>query len=300
MTERAERIAGLGFDYAAEPKRPVERCNLCGHERFVTVVHRDRYGYDVDAQVCLRCGLAFLGPVMTREAYSRFYVSVYRPLVSAYHGRLIDANTIKDEQRAYSTERIAFLRPFLEAARGGTLMDIGGSTGIVAAALAEEFGLRPTVLDPAPLELKEAHQLGIETVAGFVEDYDPAGRRFDVVTMFQTVDHLLDVAGTLAVVARILADGGVVYADIVDWRAAYLRNRSVEESVKIDHPYYLTEPTFEAYLASAGFDVLGKDYARDHLHIGYVCARAEPVGALPDPEWVASQLREIRAVQNGA
>ena len=41
---RADRIAALAFDYDAQPKQRVERCNLCGGTVFVTLVHRDRYG----------------------------------------------------------------------------------------------------------------------------------------------------------------------------------------------------------------------------------------------------------------
>ena len=101
-TDRAARIAALGYDYAAQPKWRRTGCNLCGGARFVTLAHVDRYGYPAKAQGCLACGLVTLNPVMTAEAYTRFYVDVYRPLVSAYHGRLIDAETIQDEQRDYA------------------------------------------------------------------------------------------------------------------------------------------------------------------------------------------------------
>ena len=80
---REDRIAALAYDYAAQPKQLRSRCNLCGFDRFVTLTHSDRYGYPVRADGCLRCGLVFLNPVMTPDAYSRFYLDVYRPLVSA-------------------------------------------------------------------------------------------------------------------------------------------------------------------------------------------------------------------------
>ena len=65
---RRERIASLGYDYAAKPVQRVLRCNLCGGDRFVTLAHRDRYGYPATADGCLRCGLVFLNPAMTAEA----------------------------------------------------------------------------------------------------------------------------------------------------------------------------------------------------------------------------------------
>ena len=297
--DRRERIAALEFDYADEEKRAVERCNLCGESVFVVLTHRDRYGYPASAAGCSRCGLVFLDPVMTAEAYGRFYARTYRPLVSAYHGRLIDARTIQQEQREYAVERGDLLAPYLQGRRLRTMLDIGGSTGVVAHALAQRFGLRPTVVDPAPMETVEAQALGLETVEGLIESVDLGQRTFDVVVLCQTVDHLLDIAGTLRRVRGLMTAGGLLFVDIVDFRAAYLRNWSIEEAVKIDHPYYLTEPTMAAYLARAGFDVLRTDYATDHLHVSYVAHASAPVmDARPAADEVRNLWREVRFVQN--
>lgn len=296
--ERRERIAALAYDYAGQPKEVVAACNLCGATRFTVITHQDRYGYPAQAHACNRCGLVFLNPRLTVDTYARFYQSVYRPLVSAFHGRPIDAHTIQAEQREYAADRVEFLRPFVSPAMN-TLLDIGGSTGVVAAHVAREFGMKGTLIDPAPLEVAEARRFGLEAITGFVEQHDFGGDRFDLVLVCQTVDHLLDIAGTLRRVRALLTDGGRLFIDIVDFRAAYLRNRSVEAAVKIDHPYYLTESTMTTFLRRAGFEVLRTDCAADHLHISYVCAPAEPdPRALPEPGDVAALLREIRFVQN--
>jgi 2-polyprenyl-3-methyl-5-hydroxy-6-metoxy-1,4-benzoquinol methylase len=296
--DRRERLAALGYDYAAQPRESVEACNLCGATTFTVIAHRDRYGFPAAAHVCNACGLVFLNPRMTAAAYSSFYQRIYRPLVSAFHGRLIDARTIQGEQRVYAAERAEFLRPFMSSGLR-TMLDIGGSTGVVAAHLAAEFGLKATVIDPAPLEVAEAQRLGLETLTGLVEEHDFQGRTFDVVIICQTVDHLLDVRGTLARVRALIASSGVLFIDIVDLRAAYLRNSSVEDAIKIDHPYYLTQQTMTAYLKGAGFEVLRADYAADHLHIGYACRPAAPEpGARPAADSVSELLREIRYVQN--
>jgi 2-polyprenyl-3-methyl-5-hydroxy-6-metoxy-1,4-benzoquinol methylase len=298
LAGRRERITALSFDYATQPREAVDVCNLCGEARFVVVTHRDRYGYDAQAHACSRCGLVFLNPRMTPAAYARFYDGIYRPLVSAFHGRLIDAQTIQAEQHEYAVERAKLLRPFVHKSRGATLLDIGGSTGVVAHHFAREFGLDATVIDPAPLEIEQARRLGVDTIAGLVEQHDFGDRRFDAVIICQTVDHLLDVSGTLRRVRQLLAADGLLLVDIVDFRAAYLRNWSVEDAVKIDHPYYLTEPTMDAYLRRAGFDVRRVDYAADHLHVSYVCTPTEPRAVLPAVEEVAALLKEIRFVQN--
>jgi SAM-dependent methyltransferase len=295
---RAERIAALGFGYAEQPKTSIGHCNLCRGSAFVVLAHHDRYGFAAPAMGCGRCGLVFLDPVMTREAYARFYAETYRPLVSAYHGRAIDARSIQQEQREYAVERGDLLAPYLTSRGYRTMLDIGGSTGVVAHALARRFDLSATVVDPAPLETAQANALGIETIEGLIEAVELGDRRFDVVLLCQTVDHLLDIEGTLRRVRELLAPAGLLFVDIVDFRAAYLRNWSIEQAVKIDHPYYLTEPTMVAYLRQAGFEVVRTDFAADHLHVSYVAQPTTPTLALPMADGVSALWREIRFVQN--
>ncbi len=296
---RQKRIAALGYTYTAKPVRRALHCNLCGGDRFVTITHRDRYGYPATADGCLQCGLVFLNPAMTADAYTEFYAEVYRPLVSAYHGRLIDAESIQDEQRDYASVCADFIEPWLRERSCKTLLDVGGSTGVVAHVMKERFDLLATVIDPAPLEIEVARALGLKTVTGFVEDYDPGGATYDFIVLCQTVDHLLDVALSLSKIRNLLSEEGLFFVDIVDFRAAYRRIGSVEGAVKIDHPYYLTDETMRAYLARSGFDVLGIDCAADHLHVGYLCkpGKQQP-DALPDPALVIDQWREIRAIHN--
>ena len=296
---RKARIAALGYDYASQPVDVRSVCNLCGGERFVTVAHRDRYGHPARADGCLGCGLVFLNPVMTVEAYSDFYRDVYRPLVSAYHGRRIDAETIQEEQRQYAAVQGELLAGYLARRSAKTLLDVGGSTGVVAHHLKERFDLTATVIDPASLEIDVARRLGLQTLTGFVEDVDPGEPRYDLITLCQTVDHLLDVSLSLRKIRALLSEDGLFFMDIVDFRAAYRRNGSVEEAIKLDHPFYLTEATAAAFLGVSGFEILAVDYAADHLHVGYVCAPALPrEGVLPPDTEVSRQWREIRSIQN--
>jgi len=297
--DRKKRVDQLGYDYAAQPKQTLGRCNLCDDPKLVTVTHSDRYGYPASASACTRCGFTFLNPVMTRDAYGDFYARIYRPLVSAYHNRLINAQTIQDEQKEYAERLAVFLNPWLDATRHKSMLDIGGSTGVVAMELARRFPLKMAVLDPAADELDWAVRAGVETIAGFLEDYDPGDRQFDVVILCQTIDHFLDATGSLKKIRKLLAPGGVFFVDIVDFRAAYLRNASIEEAVKIDHPYYFTEDTAEAMLARTGFEVRQKNYSPDHLHVGYICSPGTPrPETVPDSQHVREFFRELRFIQN--
>jgi 2-polyprenyl-3-methyl-5-hydroxy-6-metoxy-1,4-benzoquinol methylase len=279
MTERAERIAAVGYDYAAHDLEPVDACNLCGSAELETLAERDRYGYPVTFRMCRRCGLGFLSPRLTAVEYGAFYERVYRPLVSAYHGRRIDAETVQVDQRGYAEELVGFLRHTLPRSPA-TVLDVGGSTGIVAASVRDAFGTQATVLDPAPDELAVAAADGMETIPGFAEDFDPGKRRWDLVLLCQTVDHLLDVRATLASLRRLTAGDGHAFVDVLDLMIAARKQGSVEGAVKIDHPYSLTRETALAFFEQAGFAPLAERLSGDG-HWGFVLASAEP----SEPDW---------------
>jgi hypothetical protein len=276
---REGRIAALGWTPDLAPVEEVGRCNLCAGARLVAISQVDRYGFDQPAVVCAGCGLGFLSPRLTEAAYADFYQATYRPLVSAYHGRTIDALTVQDDQREYATELVAFLRAALPAVPA-TILDVGGSTGVVAGAVRDALGGMPTVLDPAAGELAVAAEAGMETIEGFAEDLDAGGRRWDLVLLCQTIDHLIDVHGTLEALRAATAPAGHAFIDILDLAYALEAQGTIERVVKVDHPYYLTRATAEGFFSTTGFQVVAERLSHDG-HWGFLLAPGTP--AAPDP-----------------
>ena len=62
------------------------------------------------------------------------------------------------------------------------------------------------------------------------------------------------------------------------------RRGTIEAAAKIDHPYYLTRETAEAYFARAGFEIVAERLSDDG-HRGFVLAPAEP----REPDWERAQ-----------
>jgi SAM-dependent methyltransferase len=293
IKRRDERLLAVGYDYHARERRPVGPCNLCGALARTCVTERDRYGLPARAVRCDRCSLVFLDPMLTPAEYADFYERWYRPLVSAFHGRQIDATTLPDDQRRYADSLVDWLAPLLSEAPPRRLLDVGGSTGIVAVALRDHFDLQATVLDPSPDELAVAARAGLRTAAGFVEDFTPApGERYDLITVCQTADHLLDLQGTLSHLRGLLSPEGRLFIDIVDFLAVARRHGRLQTAIKLDHPYSLSDATLRCFLARAGLSVEATRPAADE-HIAYLCRRgAATPDALPAPEAIASVVRE--------
>lgn len=284
---REQRIEEVGYDPAAVELEPVDACNLCRATRHVEVSRRDRYGYVTRFVVCAGCGLGFISPRPTASAYDRFYEGVYRPLISAYHGRRIDAEMVQDDQRGYAAELVDFLRHTLPEPPDRVL-DVGGSTGVVAGAVCESLGARTaTVLDPSPDELAHAKAAGMDTIQGFAEDLDVGDRRWELVLLCQTADHLLDPAATLAAIRGALAKGGHAFVDVLDVSWVLAKTGSIEASVKIDHPYYFTRATTLGLLRQAGLPVVGERMSDDGQW-GFLVAGGNP----SDPDF--ERLRASR------
>jgi 2-polyprenyl-3-methyl-5-hydroxy-6-metoxy-1,4-benzoquinol methylase len=289
MSAFSDRIAALRYDYAAQAKDWPVACNLCGvRGQAVEVASRDRYGYPATFVVCRCCGLGYLCPRLSPTQYAHFYSDIYRPLVSAYHGRRIDAETVQLEQHGYATGLAAFVLPLLPSPPR-TVLDVGGSTGVVASVLATGLNTRATVLDPSPDELAVAHANGMETITGFVEDFDPGERRWDLVLLCQTIDHLLDVRGTLAGLRQMMAPSGRAFVDIVDIDVLLRRTGSIETVIKIDHPYYLTRATAVALFALTGFTIVAERLSADG-HRGFVLAP----GSCRQPDWTTLEFIAAR------
>ncbi|MGH9207388.1 MAG: class I SAM-dependent methyltransferase, partial [Acidimicrobiales bacterium] len=161
--------------------------------------------------------------------------------------------------------------------------------------LATRLHARATVLDPSPDELAVARAAGMETVAGFVEDFDPGERRWDLVLLCQTIDHLLDVRGTLAALRQMLTEGGRAFVDIVDLDVLLRRTGSIERVVKIDHPYYLTGSTAAALFALTGFTIVAQRLSDDG-HRGFVLA----AGPCTEPDWQTLEATAARFLRQHA
>lgn len=289
---RADRVAAVGFDY--HPTVHLDSCNLCGASAWRTVATRERCGYPATATACEKCGLVVLNPRMDAAAYSRFYEGPYRKLVSAHRGELVTAESMVEENAAYAEMLTQWLDRQLSFSSGGSFLDIGGSTGALAIRMQERFGLRATVLDPSADELAQAAALGLGTIHSLFEQYETT-EQFDFVAMVQTVDHLLDVREALAK-ARCLTRQ-LFLMDIVDWGVMYRSLGDVDQSIKIDHPYYLTTHTVQAYLARAGFQVINRCRTTCGRHVLYLCQPCNPAPDTVPPRWsVAGMLAELEAL----
>jgi SAM-dependent methyltransferase len=148
--------------------------------------------------------------------------------------------------------------------------DLGGSTGIVAKAIQDNFGGCCLVVDPSPTELAEARKLGLDCEQGLAEQWDPKGRCFDLVLICRSVDHFLSISAVLSKVATILKPGGYIFVDPVDFESCARTMVDYRKMLKIDHVYCLSDWTMRLYLNAAGFDVRACDFGDGTYYVSFL------------------------------
>lgn len=269
------KIDAVGFVYATRETERVQACNLCGSTDSVEVTQRDRYGFPSPMRMCRRCGLGFLSPRMTAREYEEFYKSVYHPLTRSLRGKSQTRQTRSTGLAAKAAKRVRILQGALPQPPSSAL-DVGGGSGIVAEAVRAAFACETAVLDPSPEDLRAAADAGLETFLGPAERFDPGARRWDLVLLCRTIDHLLDISGSLASLHRLTASGGHAFVDFKDVMLVARKRGSVEAAVGIEHPYYLTYETARAFLTQAGFTPIQEVRRR-----WFVLTKTEPA----EPDW---------------
>ncbi len=116
--------------------------------------------------------------------------------------------------------RVRWLRPH---ARGARLLDVGAAYGFLVEAARRE-GFDAIGLEPAQGCVAWARrELGVEMVPGSIERASFAEESFDVVTLLDVIEHVVDPALALRQVRRWLRPGGLVVIETGDYQGLLAR-----------------------------------------------------------------------------
>ncbi|MHB9052440.1 MAG: class I SAM-dependent methyltransferase [Thermoleophilia bacterium] len=230
-------------------------CDLCGgtHHELLFVGH-DRL-FDIEGEFplvrCQDCGLVFVSPRPSYEEMARFYPQDDYDLYNKAAG-LKDRSM--DELGRLQGPRKGRIDKFQQQ---GKLLDIGFGDGSFL------YFMKECGWDVAGVDFNEKmvdlvrDELGIEAVAGQLEDAAYPDGAFDVVTLWGVLEHVQSPRQTVEEISRITRDGALLV--IYTQNAAAPEARWLGEDWFIyevpRHLYSFTPDSLAKLLSAAGFCV---------------------------------------------
>ncbi len=257
-------------------------CNLCGAKDY-DVVFPARYeeakpdeiidtfrssGDEilVDQLVrCRRCNLQYLNPRLKSDLILTGYSS-------GTDEAFISQNLARERTFASSLDKIEKLRP-----NRGKLLDVGTAGGAFLGVAARR-GWDVAGCEPNNwMASWGSDHYGIYICPGTIFEMDLDESTFDVVTLWDVLEHTPDPKGVLQECRRVLKPGGLLlvnYPDIDSFISRIMGRRWI--FLLSVHLYYFTPSTLRQILEETGFQVMKSKKHWQSLELGYILFRMKP------------------------
>lgn len=192
--------------------RERKRCDICGGEGRLWLQRGNR-----QLLRCTACGFAWVpqGLLLTTDG-----VSIYEDESGALFEQ--QADYYYDESAVDAAEdKLEWVSAFAPA--GGSLLDAGANVGLFVREARRRY--QAVGIEPSPVAVRIAaeHTPGVVTQGSIYEEHPSFVRRFDVVTLFDVIEHLDDPRGAVTQCRRFLKPGGWVVLTTPDSGSAAAR-----------------------------------------------------------------------------
>jgi len=231
-------------------------CDLCGADDPVSIIDRvDRYtGEEFQFATCSQCGLIYLPTRPTADELDRFYPDEYE----AYY--LLDdrSNSHEWHLRRALNMQLNFVQSFHPGK--GRLLDVGCATGNFMKVAREKgwqvLGIEP--IDKAAQLARENYQL--EVMTGTLSTLQLPESTFDVITMWDVLEHLPSPKQSFKKSWEILRPGGLLVFSIPNLASVdrYLFGKYWIGWDPPRHFHLFSAQTLQQLVAVSGFEIVAK------------------------------------------
>ena len=217
---------------------------------------------------CLSCGLIYTNPRLKNKylkyLYSKEYFNNTESTHFGYEDYLADENKIVKtfSKRIDDIEKIAKNK--------GTLLDIGCATGFfMKAAKDKKWKVEGVeISDFAANYASKRFKFKI-----YKDDFlnlDLPKNHYDVVTLWDVIEHFNDPKKSLAGINKILKPGGLLVLstpDVNSWPSKITRDKWVGYKLSDEHLAYFSDKTMKMLLLQTGFSMIKKKYIGKHVSL---------------------------------
>ena len=246
-------------------------CNLCGGRQFVVLFRGRRsgpaghpdlfcctsmdHGDYTNILRCVSCSLVVQAPCDALPEVEQFYRLVEDPLY------------LREEQgRVRTFDRL--VEEIGEMRSGGRLLDVGCYTGVFLER-ARRRGWEVTGLEPSQWAAGVARSRGLSVLPGLLAEHNLPPESFDVITVWDAIEHFGDPHAEVHRLACLLKPGGLLALSTMDVESGFARLLGPRWPWFMRmHLYYFSPDTLRALLAQCHLEV-----ARVQRHRRIVSAR---------------------------
>ncbi len=247
-------------------------CAVCGSDRFVPFLEKD--GYRIVR--CAACAFLFVYPPPDSATLHALYTD---PAYFRSEGPFgyADYAALRAFWETQARERLLVIERYVAR---GTLLDVGCASGIFLR-VAQERGWKVSGIEIAPEAACEAERLTGCRIVSSPEPLLREGRTFDVITLWEYLEHVPDPRAELQRLSRLLRPEGLLALSTPNagQRLAQRAPALWKEFKPPEHLSFFTAETLLRLLAACGFREL--------------CVRA----IAPDyraPEWIERGIARAR------
>jgi len=230
-----------------EPEK--KGCLLCSSQKFKIVYKK----FDHYLVRCSRCGLVYSWPPIPEEVLLQRYTEDY--LFREY------LPIFKADRRGFQIELIqnhySFFLLLLDnySGSGGKILDIGCGPGFFLKA-ASEKGWQGEGVEISEAAVEYANNIvGVKVHLGKIEDMHFSPESFDVITLLDSLEHLMDPLGVINECYIILKKRGFIIIDTPDYQSfsRLILGKNWAVLSPWEHLTNFSEKTLSLLLRKAGF-----------------------------------------------
>jgi 2-polyprenyl-3-methyl-5-hydroxy-6-metoxy-1,4-benzoquinol methylase len=160
---------------------------------------------------------------------------------------------------------------------GRPLLDVGAYTGVFVEVAAAR-GWQAMGVEPSQWATSVAQARGLPVYQGTLDAEMLAGHRFDVITMWDVIEHLDDPAGEVAKARQLLNPGGFMAIHTMDIDSLTARIMGRRWPWLMDmHIQYFSQETMSRLLRDQGLEVLWSGIQGRYLSLGYLASRVSGI-----------------------
>lgn len=222
---------------------------------------------------CKKCGLIYTNPIPSEKSMDEFYFQVWKERRKG--GKYTNVDGSIEFLISMSNRRLEKLENIYR--KKGTILDIGTGIGVFTG-VAKERGWQVEGLEFNKNDCDYAEKnFGItllqENFYNFSND-----RKYDVVTMFEVIEHLRTPLKDLKKIGEIVKKDGmlVIATPIVDSLHAKKEGLNAANWYVVSHLSYFSFDILRNYLDSAGFKIVEVNYSPEgYGRLEFYCIKLE-------------------------